>query len=140
MLDRDFAAIGGNGSDRGGAFQRDVPRQRGKGIGQRGGLCGQARQVAGAGVDRAPRLDLAQHRGRIHRVNQRALDWGKLLHLKPSLAERAALSNPAPGNPIAFSSQLRHNDGVPPRIDDVPSHGAECGVVQFCARTNDGSG
>ena len=77
-------AIGSNRSDRGRFDQLQRARQAREGVGQNRSLLCQPRQIAGAGVDRAPGLDLRQHGGAIDRVNQPGFGCANLLHMKPS--------------------------------------------------------
>ena len=86
--DRQFLAVGAHRGDRRGFDQPQLAGQRSKGIGQQRGLLGQPGKVAGAGVDRAPRLDLREHRGGIDRVEQRGFGWGQAVASETALAEQ----------------------------------------------------
>ncbi len=70
VIELDFAPIAGNRRHRRGFDQFDLSRQRAESLRQRFGLPGQADKITGPGIDRAPRLDLAQHGRGIERGEQ----------------------------------------------------------------------
>ena len=96
-------AVGGNRGDGGRVDQFDAPGQGGKRLGQRVGLLGKAGEIGGAGVDRAPRAHLRQHRA--------GVDHLRPVHALP-LAARARQSNPLQSNlPCAIGRPVLSSPG-----------------------------
>jgi hypothetical protein len=86
-------SIGRNRLDRCRFDQCNRAGQRGKRRGERFSLRRQSHQIARAGIDCAPRVNLRQHGRRIDCGGQRDLDGGKLLHLQPALDKRHRVAN-----------------------------------------------